>query len=117
MVSDLSNEKSIQAILVFWFEEISPESWFKKEPLFDDMLKQKFGRIMEKALAGQLDKWAQNKNGRLALILLLDQITRNIFRNTPKAFSGDDIACALSLKSVADGFLETEKNIDRKSVV
>ena len=114
MVSEISNEKSIQAILVFWFEEITPEFWFKKEPLFDDMLKQKFGRIMEKALAGQLDKWAQNKNGRLALILLLDQMTRNIFRNTPKAFSGDDIACALSLKSVADGFLETEKNIHKR---
>ena len=59
MVSELSDEKSIQAILVFWFEEISPESWFKKDPLFDDMLTQKFGRIMEKALAGQFDKWAQ----------------------------------------------------------
>ena len=114
MVSKLSNEKSIHAILVFWFEEISPESWFKKDALFDDMLMQKFGRTLEKALAGQLDKWAQNKDGRLALILLLDQMTRNIFRNTPKAFSGDEIACALSLRSVADGFLETEKNVHKR---
>ena len=114
MVSELSDEKFIQAILVFWFEEISPESWFKKDPLFDDMLTQKFGRIMEKALAGQLDKWAQNKDGRLALILLLDQMTRNIFRNTPKAFSGDEIACALSLRSVSDGFLEMEKNLHKR---
>ena len=114
MVSDLSDEKSIQAILVFWFEEISPESWFKTDPLFDYTLTQKFGRIIEKALAGQLDKWAQNKNGRLALILLLDQMTRNIFRNTPKAFSGDEIACSLSLRSVADGFLETEKNVHKR---
>ena len=114
MVSELSDEKSIHAILVFWFEEISPESWFKKDTLFDDMLMQKFGRIIEKALAGQLDKWAQNKDGRLALILLLDQMTRNIFRNTPKAFSGDEIACALSLRSVADGFLETEKNVHKR---
>ena len=110
MVSELSDEKSIQVILVFWFEEISPESWFKKDALFDDMLMQKFGRTIQQALAGQLDKWAQNKDGRLALILLLDQMTRNIYRNTPKAFSGDEIACALSLRSLADGFLETEKN-------
>ena len=114
MDTTLSNEKSISAILAFWFEEISPESWFKKDPLFDDMLKQKFDRIIEKAVAGQLDKWAQNKNGRLALILLLDQMTRNIFRNTPKAFSGDEIACALSLRSVADGFLETERNMHKR---
>ena len=114
MVSELSDEKSIHAILAFWFEEISPESWFKKDPLFDDMLTQKFGRMIEQALAGQLDKWAQNKDGRLALILLLDQMTRNIFRNTPKAFSGDEIACALSLRSVADGFLETEENMHKR---
>ena len=114
MVSELSDEKSIQAILVFWFEEISPESWFKKDPLFDDMLMKKFGRMIEQALAGQLDKWARNKDGRLALILMLDQMTRNIFRNTPKAFSGDEIACALSLRSVADGFLKTEKNLHKR---
>ena len=114
MVSELTDEKSIQAILVFWFKEISPESWFKKDPLFDDMLTQKFGRMIEQALAGQLDNWAQNKDGRLALILLLDQMTRNIFRNTPKAFSGDEIACALSLRSVADGFLEKEKNLHKR---
>ena len=114
MVSELSNEKSIHAILIFWFEEISPESWFKKDALFDSMLMQQFGRTLEQALAGQLDKWAQKKDGRLALILLLDQMTRNIFRNTPKAFSGDEIACALSLRSVADGFLETEKNLHKR---
>ncbi len=114
MVSELTDEKSIEAILVFWFKEISPESWFKKDPLFDEMLTQKFGRMIEQALAGQLDKWAQSEDGRLALILLLDQMTRNIFRNTPKAFSGDEIACALSLTSVADGFLETEKNVHKR---
>ena len=114
MVSELNDEKSIQAILVFWFKEISPESWFKKDALFDAMLTQQFGRNIEQALAGQLDKWAQNKDGRLALILLLDQMTRNIFRNTPKAYCGDEIACALSLRSVADGFLETEKNVHKR---
>ena len=114
MVSDLANKKSIHAILVFWFEEISPESWFKKDASFGDILKQQFGRTLGQALAGQLDKWAQNKDGRLALILLLDQMTRNIFRDTPKAFSGDEIACALSLRSVADGFLEIEKNLHKR---
>ena len=114
MVSELSDEKSIQAILVFWFEEISPESWFKKDALFDAMLMQQFGRNIQQALAGQLDKWARNNEGRLALILLLDQMTRNIFRDTPKAFAGDDIACALSMRSAAEGIIETEKNIHKR---
>ena len=114
MDSALSDEKSIRAILAFWFEEIAPETWFKKDALFDDMLMRKFGKIIEQALAGQLDRWAQHKEGRLALILLLDQMTRNIFRDTPKAFSGDEIACALSLRSVADGFLERERNMHKR---
>ena len=114
MGSALSDEKSIHSILAFWFEEISPESWFKKDPFFDDLLMQKYGQIIEQALAGQLDKWAKKKDGRLALILLLDQMTRNIFRNTPKSFSGDEIACALSLRSVTDGFLEAENNVHKR---
>ena len=114
MDSASSDEKSIRAILAFWFEEISPETWFKKDALFDDMLMRKFERIIEQALAGQLDKWAQHKDGRLALILLLDQMTRNIFRDTPKAYSGDEIACALSLRSVADGFLEIERDMHKR---
>ena len=97
MGSVSSDEKSITAILSFWFDEISPEAWFKKDSLFDGLLMQNFGRLVEQALAGQLDKWAQQKDGRLALILLLDQMARNIYRDTPKAFAGDEIACALSL--------------------
>ena len=114
MDSSASDEKSITAILTFWFEETSPEAWFKKDTLFDGILMQKFGRIVEQALAGQLDKWAQQKDGRLALILLLDQMTRNIYRNTPKAFAGDEIACALSLRSSTDGTVEAETDIHKR---
>ena len=114
MSSALSDEKSITAILTFWFEEISPEVWFKKDASFDSLLMQKFGRLVERALAGQLDRWAHRKDGRLALILLLDQITRNIYRNTPKAFAGDEIACALSLRSSLDGTIEAETDMQKR---
>ena len=114
MGSASNDEKSITAILTFWFEEISPETWFKKDTLFDGLLMQQFGRFVEQALAGQLDKWAQQKYGRLALILLLDQMTRNIYRDTPKAFAGDEIACALSLRSLADGTIEAETDMHRR---
>lgn len=114
MPSTHSDKDVISGILNFWFEEISPEFWFKKDIAFDNQLKQQFGPLVEQALAGQLDKWADHSEGRLALILLLDQMTRNIYRDTPKAFAGDDMACALSLRSVADGYLETEVDIDKR---
>lgn len=107
-------EKAITDILNFWFDEISPEAWFKKDTEFDQQLAQRFGALVEKALAGQLDKWAENRDGRLALILLLDQMTRNIFRDTPRAFAGDEMACALSLRSVAEGFLDKEADLNRR---
>ena len=107
-------EHALSDILNFWFEDISPEAWFTKDAQFDQQLKQRFGDLVEKALAGQLDKWAENGDGRLALILLLDQMTRNIFRDTPRAFAGDEMACALSLRSVAEGILESEPNIHKR---
>ena len=91
MDSSASDEKSITAILTFWFEETSPEAWFKKDTLFDGILMQKFGRIVEQALAGQLDN-GPAKDGRLSFFFLIK--TRNIYRNTPKAFA-HEIACAL----------------------
>ena len=114
MSSAHSDKEIISGILKFWFEDISPESWFKKDIAFDDQLKQRFGSLVEQALAGQLDKWADHGEGRLALILLLDQMTRNIYRDTPKAFAGDDMACALSLRSVAEGHLEAEDDINKR---
>ena len=99
-------EAFIEEILQFWFEEITPKDWFVKNPEFDELLKLRFGDLVEDAIGGRLDGWAKTKEGRLALILLLDQMTRNIYRDTPKAFSGDEIALALSLRAVHDGFLE-----------
>ena len=67
MVSELNDEKSIQAILVFWFKEISPESWFKKDPLFDDMLTQKFGQMIEQPW---LDNWTNGHRIRTGVLRL-----------------------------------------------
>lgn len=99
-------EAYIDQILQFWFEEIPPKDWFTKNPDFDERLRQTFGDLVEDAIGARLDSWAKTKKGRLALILLLDQMTRNIHRDTPKAFAGDEMALALSLRAVHDGFLE-----------
>ena len=87
-------------IITFWFEEISPEQWFKKDKEFDVMLLERAGTTVRKALNGQLDRWSKTSTGSVSLVILLDQFTRNIFRDTPKAFSGDEMALVLSQKSI-----------------
>ena len=111
-----SDKKSFngQDIVHFWFEECVPENWFKKDPAFDERLKTRFGVLVERALAGQLDDWAAEAESCLGLILLLDQMTRNIYRDTPRAFAGDELALALSLKMVDKGWLDTEHAAKRQ---
>ena len=92
-------------ILNFWFVETTPEFWFKKDDDFDAAIQDRFGKGVTDALAGRLDHWANNADGCLALILMLDQFTRNTYRNTPRAFSGDEIALALSLRCLERGYL------------
>ncbi|MDC1382632.1 DUF924 domain-containing protein [Candidatus Puniceispirillum sp.] len=95
-----------QDILNFWFAEISPDSWFRKDSNFDNELEKRFGKAVSNALSGRLDHWADNVDGCLALIILLDQFTRNIFRQSARAFSGDEMALALSLRCVDRGYLD-----------
>ena len=102
------DENHINRVLSFWFEEITPEYWFTKSTDFDKRLETQFEALVLQALNGQLDRWAGGNDGCLALILLLDQMTRNIYRDTPKAFAGDEIACALSLRAAADKKIEAE---------
>ena len=85
-----------EEILNFWFKECKPEQWFKKNEDFDQMIENRFSIAIENAIAGNLDKWEDTKTGCLALIILLDQFTRNVFRDTPRAFAGDKRALALS---------------------
>lgn len=95
-------------ILTFWYDELTPEQWFKKNDELDHQIKTRFEHDVKRALAGQYDIWAGDQQSRLSLILLLDQFTRNIYRRSPKSFAGDEMACALSLRSVDDGTLAAE---------
>ena len=102
--------KQAHSITHFWFEECTPQDWFKKNPEFDLNIKERFGEWTEKALLGQIDSWAAEPTPRLALILLLDQFTRNIYRDTPRAFSGDEMALALTLRAIDEGQLDAEES-------
>ena len=96
-------------ILNFWFVETTPEFWFKKDDDFDAAIQDRFGKAVTEALAGRLDHWANDADGCLALIVMLDQFTRNMFRHSARAFSGDEMALALSLRCVERKYLDADK--------
>ena len=100
-------------VLEFWFGAPgSPEAqharreWFAKDAAFDAEIGRRFGATIEAALAGALEGWAQAPHPALALIVVLDQFTRNVFRDTPRAFSGDPAALALARSVVDRGWHE-----------
>lgn len=99
-----------QAVLDLWFGEAdSPEFgqertlWWKKKRVVDAMLTERFGALLEEAHAGGLREWERTPLGTLALIVLLDQFSRNCYRNTPRAFAADTRALALARKLVESG--------------
>ena len=101
----MPKKPSEQDILAFWFTETPPEFWFKKDTEFDARITSKYAQTVKDALAGGRDHWANDCVGCLALILVLDQFTRNIFRGSARAFSGDDMALALSLRCVERDYI------------
>ena len=88
-------------IIKFWFEEIPTQAWFKKDEAFDVALINRFSAIHKAAAKGELFNWRVTPDGRLAEIILLDQFSRNMFRNTPEAFFYDPLALMLAQEAVS----------------
>ena len=93
-------------ILNFWFKECNPEQWFKKNDTFDQIIKNTFSNTIEAAIKGKMDDWKNTETGCLALIIILDQFTRNVFRDTLRAFIGDNKALVLSQKCCDKEYLK-----------
>ena len=100
-------------ILDFWFKEIDNKQWFIKSSSFDSLVKTKFSLIHRKASFRQLYLWRKSIRGRLAEIIVLDQFSRNIFRNNPQSFETDSIALYLS-KLVIKNNLHANLNAQEK---
>lgn len=90
-------------ILDFWFRELEPRHWFLGSKKLDATIRRRFAAWVTAAMNGDLDAWPSTPRGRLALILLLDQFTRNIHRGTSLAFAGDAKAQGLVLEGLAVG--------------
>jgi len=99
------------AVLDVWFgapgdpaREERREIWFRSTPEHDDRLRELFRADYERAAAGALPDWEAAPDSALALVLLLDQIPRNIFRATPRVYATDPLACAVADRAMAKGF-------------
>jgi uncharacterized protein (DUF924 family) len=90
-----------EEILGFWFEEIEPSQWWKKDEDFDRSLIRRFSDTHARAARCELFEWRATPQGRLAEIIVLDQFSRNMFRDTPLAFAYDPLALALAQEAVA----------------
>jgi len=90
-------------VISFW-REAGPERWFKKDAAFDDEIRERFLSLHEAAAAGKLSGWEHNADGALALLVLLDQFPRNMFRNDRRAFASDSLALAVAAGAIVRGF-------------
>ena len=90
-----------RAVISFWFEEIDDACWWAKDPGFDNTIASRFGVIHTQASRCELFSWRAEPEGRLAEVLVLDQFSRNIFRDQPESFAFDALALALAQEAVS----------------
>lgn len=90
-------------IIGFWLQA-GPQKWFKKVVAFDEAIRLKFEPVHHRAARGQYDAWADSPEGALALLILLDQFPRNLYRGSAHAFATDFKALAIALSAVDKGF-------------
>jgi len=92
---------TFEEILKFWFEEIEPKMWWVSDQEFDERIRDRFSALHQQAAQGELFAWRESTKGRLAEIIVLDQFSRNIYRNTPLAFAQDPVALVLVQEAIA----------------
>lgn len=90
-------------VLNFWFRETDPKYWFAKDDSFDEKVQNLFLETYQTALLGETSSWRRTPEGRLAEIIVLDQFSRNIFRDSADAFKGDPLALRLAQEAVIAG--------------
>jgi uncharacterized protein (DUF924 family) len=92
-----------EEILKYWFEEIDKSLWWSKDDKFDQLIIERFSEVHSRAVSCELFEWRKTAEGRLAEIIILDQFSRNMFRDTPLAFAKDSLALVLSQEAISVG--------------
>ncbi len=105
-----------QEVLNFWFEETKPQQWFQKSEAFDKHIKDRFETAYKMATEDLCTDWAKDAHGALALIIVLDQFPRNMFRDTPLAFATDHKALLIAKEAVHKGFDQILEPMKRRFI-
>src|SRR5271167_3307963 len=92
-----------EEVLAFW-RAAGPDRWFTHDEAFDAEIRDRFAAAYESAAAGGLDAWERDPEGALALVILLDQFPRNLFRGSARAYAADPRARAVAEHALARGF-------------
>ncbi|MGZ9897766.1 DUF924 family protein [Shewanella gaetbuli] len=90
-------------VIEFWFTELSPKQWWHKDPELDSIIQQRFEKLLLKAKAAELFSWRDSPLGSLAEVIVLDQFSRNIYRDKAEAFASDAMALALAQVAISKG--------------
>ena len=93
-----------EEILDFWLNEIGPERWFSTDTSFDMRMRERFAAAHDFASAEKLPAWKETPEGMLALLLLLEQFPRRMYRGTPRAYATDDLAIELARDGIVKHF-------------
>lgn len=104
---------SPERVIDFWFTEIDEQSWWKKDEKFDAQIRARFGTLHQQAIACELADWRNSPQGSLAEVVVLDQFSRNMFRDTPQAFAWDPQALVLAQVAIAKGYDRSLTQIQR----
>ncbi|KTD11427.1 DUF924 family protein [Legionella jamestowniensis] len=91
-------------ILNFWFKELTPEQWWKKDAKLDETIKNQFLKIHQQAAAGELFSWRHTACGCLAEVIILDQFSRHLYRKSPLSFAFDGMALVLAQEAIRRKF-------------
>ena len=110
----MSGPDGVRAVLAFWFSPETRDRWFEASEAFDAEVRRALGPWHDAAAAGRLETWRQSAEGCLALCILLDQVPRNIFRGTPRAYATDSQARDVARHAVERGFDLAFEDADRR---
>ncbi len=106
-------------ILDFWFGTGDDpfersELWWKADAEFDTEIERRFGATLERATAGECDEWRETPRGTLAFVIVLDQFSRNIHRETPEMYVNDELALETALEAIDNGVEAGLEPIERQ---
>jgi uncharacterized protein (DUF924 family) len=104
---------SYEKVIDFWFSELTPSNWYEKSEPLDNKIKDLFLKTYNKAICGELFSWRETMKGRLAEIIVLDQFSRNMFRDDAKAFQYDSLALTLSQEASTQSSLSDLSTVQK----